>query len=142
MMRTTRKELKSMLTINMIFESIGADVGETVQDNSAASTGDIFTKFHTPRQELSTSSKLDGDQNGERNATRTLFSGSKFFWWSCTRNTQVCKRPRSGTSYASKTVSLDRNFPTGRQPSSFDQDTSGHLVAVLSKVNASDFSEA
>ena len=28
---------------------------------------------------------------------------------------------------------------TGRQTSSFDQDTSGHLAAVLSSVNASDF---
>ena len=30
-------------------------------------------------------------------------------------------------------------FSTGRQTSSFDQDTSGHLAEVLSKVNASDF---
>ena len=75
------------------FESIGADVGEMVQDNSAVSQA-IFHQVHTPRQELSTSSKLDGDQNGERNATRTLFSGSVF--------SGGHKRPRSGTSYASK----------------------------------------
>ena len=30
-------------------------------------------------------------------------------------------------------------FSTGRQTSSVDHDTSGHLAAVLSKVNASDF---
>ena len=41
-----------------------------------------------------------------------------------------------------ETVSLDTEFSTGRQTSSFDQDTSGHLAAVLSKVNASDFAEA
>ena len=90
------------------FDSFGADVGEMVQDNSAVSQA-IFHQVHTPRQELSTSSKLDGDQNGERNATRTLFSGSVFSGGHG-QDTQVCKRPRSGTSYASKQFLWTGNF--------------------------------
>ena len=97
------------------FDSIGADVGEMVQDNSAVSQA-IFHQVHTPRQELTTSSKLDGDQNDERNATRTLFSASA---WS--RDTQVCKSSRSGTTYF-ESVSLDRNFPL--------EDKLHHLIKI------------
>ena len=119
------------------FESIGADVGETVQDNSAASQA-IFHQVHTPGQELSTSSKLNGDQNGERNATRTLFSGSVFSGGHGQGTPKFAKDQGVGRVMRRSSFS-GPEFSTGRQTSSFDQDTSGHLAAVLSKVNASDF---
>ena len=119
------------------FESIGADVGETVQDNSAASQA-IFHQVHTPRQELSTSSKLDGDHNGERNATRTLFSGSVFSGGHGQGTPKFAKDQGVGRVMRRNSFS-GPEFSTGRQTSSFDQDTSGHLAEVLSKVNASDF---
>ena len=108
-----------------------------MQDNSAVSQA-IFHQVHTPRQELSTSSKLDGDQNGERNATRTLFSGSVFSGGHGQGTPKFAKDQGVGRVMRRNSFS-GPEFSTGRKASSFDRDTSGHLAAVLSKVNASDF---
>ena len=59
-------------------ESVGADVGDTSQAIPEASQA-MFHQGHTPRLEQDTSSKLDGNQEYERNAKRTTFSGSVFF---------------------------------------------------------------
>ena len=92
------------------FESVGADVGETVQDNSAASQA-IFHQVHTPRQELSTSSKLDGDQICERKCNTDLVLWLGVFWWSWSRNTQSLQKTKEWNELCVETVSLDRNFP-------------------------------
>ena len=105
------------------FESVGADVGETVQENPAASQA-MFHQVLTPRQELDASSKLDGDHNYERNAKRTMFSGSLF-----------CGGHGQGTPKFAQDQGLGRvmrrnsfavpESSTRRQTSPFDQDTSG-----------------
>ena len=123
------------------FESIGADVGETVHDNSAASQA-IFHQVHTPRQELSTSSKLDGDQNYERNVKKGPCSLARCFLVVMIKEHPSLQKDQGVGRVVRRNSFSGPEFSTRRQTSSFDQDTSGHPAAVLSKVNASDLSRA
>ena len=105
------------------FESTGADVGDTLQDNPAASQA-MFHRVHTPRHEQDTSSKLDGDQDCERNAKRTTFSGSVF------PGCHGQGTPKFAQDQGSARVMRRNSFSgpessTRRQSSLFNQDASG-----------------
>ena len=115
---------------NMIFES-GADGGDTSQDNPAAS---LFHQVHTPRQEQDTS-KLDGDQDCERNAKRTAFPGSVFSG-SHGEGTPKFVQDQGSARVVRRNSFSGRESSTRRQSSLFEQDTSGHLATVLSQVRA------
>ena len=110
------------------FESVGADVGDTLQDNPAASPA-VFHQVHTPRQEQDTSSKLDGDQDCERNEKRTTFSGPVF------SRSHGQGTPKFALDQGSARVMRRNSFSgpessTKRQSSLFVQETSGHLATV------------
>ena len=82
-----------------------------------------------------TSSKLDGDQDCERNAKRTTFTGP----FSCGSHGQGTPKLAQDQGCMRRNSFSGPESSTRRQTSCLHQDTSVHLAAVLSKVNASDF---
>ena len=91
------------------FESVGADGGDMLQDIPEASQAMFHHHKKTPRQVQDTSSKLDGDQECERNAIRTTFSGSVFSG----SHSQGTPKSVDRNESCVETVSLDQNRPRG-----------------------------
>ena len=96
-------------------ESVGADVGDTSQDIPGGSQA-MFHQGHTPRQEQDTSSKLDGNQEYERNAKRTTFSGSVF----CESHSQGT--PKCVQAFGSARVKRRNSFSGSEFPGSYQYD--------------------
>ena len=89
------------------FESVGADVGDTLQDILAASQA-MLHQVDTPRQEQDTSSKPDGDQECERNAKRTTLARTSLVV--TVKEQQSLCMIKDQYELRVETVSLDRNL--------------------------------